>query len=189
MSTLASATPATIPTGTWQVDGVHSSIGFAVKHWGVSTFGGSFPSFTGSLATEGGSLAAVEGTVEVGSLVVNDPNLDGHLKSDDFFAVEQFPQATFRSTSVAEQDGTITLAGELTIRDITLPTTFTGQIDGFGVDAWGITRIGLDFEGSIDRTAFGVDWNAQAESGAYAVAAEVSLSFHIEATLQGGGAA
>lgn len=186
---MSSIVTTAIPTGTWQVDGVHSSIGFAVKHWGVSTFRGSFPSFTGSIATEGGTLTAVEGSVEVGSLVVNDPTLDGHLRSDDFFAVEQFPSATFRSTAISEQDGTISLAGELTIRDITLPTTFTGRVDGFGVDAWGVTRLGLDFEGSIDRTAFGVDWNAQAESGAYAVATEVALTFHVEATLQGGEAA
>ena len=183
MSTITTS----IPTGTWQVDGTHSSIGFAVKHWGVSTFRGSFPSFSGTLVTADDALVSVAGTVEVGSLVVNDPNLDGHLKSDDFFAVEQFPQATFRSTSVsAGADGEIALAGELTIRDVTLPTTFAGRVDGVGVDAWGITRIGLDFEGSIDRTAFGVDWNAQAESGADAVAAEVALTFHVEATLQGG---
>lgn len=187
---MSSLTTVSIPTGTWQVDGVHSTIGFAVKHWGVSSFRGSFPSFTGSLTTDGGSLTAVEGAVDVGSLVVADPNLDGHLRSDDFFAVEQFPRATFRSTAITEApDGRIELAGELTIREVTLPTTFVGEVDGVGVDAYGLTRIGLAFEGSIDRTAFGVDWNAQAESGAYAVAAEVALTLQVEAVIQGGDAA
>lgn len=187
---MSTITAVSVPAGTWQVDGVHSSIGFAVKHWGVSSFRGSFPAFTGSFRTADGRLRSVEGTVDVGSLVVADPNLDGHLRSDDFFAVEQFPQATFRSTSISEAaDGRIALTGELTIRDVTLPATFSGEIGGVGVDAYGLTRIGLAFEGSIDRTAFGVDWNAQAEDGAYAVAAEVALTLLVEAVLEGGDAA
>lgn len=186
MSAVASAT---IPTGVWQVDGVHSSIGFAVKHWGVSTFRGAFPTFTGSLRTADGTLVSVEGTVEVGSLVVNDPALDGHLRGDDFFAVSRFPQATFRSTGASEQDGRILLAGDLTIRDVTLPATFTGSVEGVGIDAYGLTRVGLAFEGTVDRTAFGVDWNATAESGTVAVAAEVTLTLHVEAILQGGDSA
>jgi polyisoprenoid-binding protein YceI len=178
---------ASLPAGTWEVDTLHSSIGFAVKHWGVSTFRGTFPSFSGSIETKDGRIASVAGTVEIGSLVVGDPTLDGHLRSEDFFAVEAFPRASFRSTALeVAENGSIDLSGHLTIREVTLPTTLRGSVDGVGVDAYGITRLGLSFEGTIDRTAFGVDWNAEAESGAAAVANEVSITLQVEATLEGG---
>lgn len=183
MSTIA---PVSIPTGTWEVDTLHSSVEFAVKHFGVSTFRGSFPALSGSVTTAEGRLQAVEGVVEIGSLATGDGTLDGHLRSEDFFAVDAFPRATFRSTQIAESaGGGIELGGLLTIRDATLPVTFTGSLEGIGPDPYGNQRAGFAFTGVIDRTAFGVDWNADLEGGGFVVAPEVALSLRVEAVLPG----
>ena len=110
MSTTAVATA--VPTGTWSVDPIHSSVGFGVKHLGVSTFRGSFPGFTGSVTTEGGRLVAAEGVVDVASLETSDPTLTGHLRSEDFFAVDQHPTATFSSTAiVVDEDESLDVVG------------------------------------------------------------------------------
>lgn len=174
-----------IPTGTWSVDPIHSSIAFAVKHLGVSTFRGSFPGLQGTVTSDGGKLAGAEGVVEVGSLETNDPNLTGHLHSEDFFAVADHPTATFRSTGITEgEDGSIDVTGELTIRGVALPVRFTGEIEGVGADPYGVTRAGISLQGTIDRSAYGIDWNSELANGALAVANAVTLELHIEATLE-----
>ena len=174
-----------IPTGTWSVDPVHSSIGFAVKHLGVSTFRGSFPGLQGVVTTADGYLVDAEGVVDIASLETSDSNLTTHLRSDDFFAVADHPTATFRSTAItAAEDGSVAVVGELTIRGVTLPVTLDGAIEGVGEDPYGSTRAGIGLTGTIDRTAYGIDWNNVLATGALAVANDVRLDLHIEATLE-----
>src|SRR2546421_3437077 len=94
------ATATAIPTGTWQVDPIHSSIGFEVKHFGISTFRGRFTGYEGTIETSEDGLERVEGSIEVGSFDVEDETLSGHLASEDFFDIEHHPLAHFSSTSV-----------------------------------------------------------------------------------------
>ena len=186
MSTLVSTEAVTIPTGTWAVDPVHSSVGFAVTHLGVSTFRGTFGAFDGSLVTDEGAIVETEGTVQLESVAVGDEQLKGHLLSDDFFGADAFPAATFASTH-AEQapDGSVVLSGDLTLRAVTLPVTLTGSIQGVGPDAYGNIRLGLAATGTLDRTAYGVDWNVELDTGAPMLSESVALTFDVSAVLEG----
>ena len=177
----AVATPLEIPTASWSVDPVHSSIGFGVKHLGVSTYRGSFPGVTGRIETHSGALAAVEGTVRIDSLVTQDANLTGHLLAPDFFEAATYPEARFASTRVEQRaDGGFRVEGELTLRGITKPIVLDGEIEGVGVDGYGNEKIGLIAKGTIDRTQFGVSWNSPLANGALAVAEKVTLDLHVE---------
>ena len=173
-----------ISDGTWSFDPVHSSIGFRVKHLGVSTFRGSFPGIQGAITTSGGAITSIEGTVDMASLNAQDDNLSGHLQSDDFFAVEAHPQGRFRSTSITSApDGTLKIEGEITLRGIAKPLTLTGEVEGIGPDPYGGTRIGISATGDLDRTAFGITWNAPLANGLVAVSERVKLDWHLEGIL------
>ena len=177
----AVATIAQIPTASWSVDPVHSSIGFGVKHLGVSTYRGSFPGVTGRIETRDGVLAAVEGTVRIDSLVTADAKLTGHLLAPDFFEAAAYPEARFASTRVEQRaDGGFRVEGELTLRGVTQPVVLDGEIEGVGSDPYGNEKIGLIAKGSIDRTAFGISWNTPLANGALALAERVTLDFHVE---------
>lgn len=177
----AVATPVQIPTASWSVDPVHSSIGFGVKHLGVSTYRGSFPGVTGRIETSDGALVAVEGSVRIDSLVTADANLTGHLLAPDFFEAATYPEARFASTSVEQRaDGGFRVEGELTLRGVTQPVVLDGEIEGVGSDPYGNEKIGLIAKGTIDRTAFGISWNTPLANGALALAEKVTLDFHVE---------
>jgi polyisoprenoid-binding protein YceI len=174
-----------IPAGTWAVDPIHSSVGFSVKHLGVSTFRGTFGAFAGSLETEDGELVSAQGSVEVASVGVGDEKLTGHLLSDDFFSVDTFPAATFSSSAIEQHTGgELVIEGELRLRDVSLPVTFEGEIAGLGPDPYGNTRIGISAVGAIDRTAFGIDWNVELDNGALMLSEAVDLTLEISAVLE-----
>ena len=125
--------PTSLATGTWSVDPVHSSIGFAVKHFGVSTFRGTFPGVSGTIVTDGGAVSRLEGAVEVASITTPDDNLTGHLASPDFFDAATYPQARFTSTRVDDLgEGRLRVAGELTIRGVTQPVELEAELEGSG---------------------------------------------------------
>jgi polyisoprenoid-binding protein YceI len=171
-----------IPDGTWNFDSTHSSIGFRVKHLGVSTFRGSFPGIEGAITTSDGAVSAITGTVEMASLKMPDDNFTGHLHSDDFFAVATFPQGKFAASSITTAgDGTLTISGEITLRGVTKAITLTGEIEGVGPDPYGNTRIGISATGDLDRTEFGISWNAPLDNGLVAVSERVKLDWHLEA--------
>ena len=112
----------TIPTGTWSIDAVHSSVGFEVKHLGVSTFRGSFKDVTGSIETDNGAVTAIDGTIETASIHTIDGALSGHLQTPDFFDTANHPQGHFRSTQVEDLgDGKLRIRGELELRGVTKP--------------------------------------------------------------------
>ncbi len=169
-----------LPTGTWKVDAVHSSVGFSVKHMVVANFRGGFGTFDVTLDAEG-----LRGTVDVATVDVSEPNLNGHLLSPDFFDAERHPQLAFRSTAVRLDGGTLDIDGELTIKGVTRPVAITGTITGPATHAFdGSERIGLELETVVDRTAFGLDWNAPLPSGGFAVANDVKLKAELELALQ-----
>ena len=162
MSTIVSPTTEVVPAGTWQADPVHSHVSFEVVHAGVDVFRGSFGDFTASLAD-----GEVEGSVKVSSVDVEDEQLNGHLQSPDFFDAQRFPEITFRAASLDR--------GELTIKGVTRPVELTTTVSGPSTDPFGRERLGLSVEATIDRTEFGITWNAPNQSGGDYLANEVRL--------------
>jgi polyisoprenoid-binding protein YceI len=159
-----------VPTGTWAVDNVHSTIGFTVKHLGISTFRGTFGDVEGSLGPDG-----LTGTAKVESITVGEPNLKGHLLSPDFFDAERFPELTFRSQDISVTDGQVEVEGEITIKGVTKPIVLSGSVTGPVED-----RLGLEIETTVDRREFGLNWNAPLPSGGFAVANDVKIRGELE---------
>jgi polyisoprenoid-binding protein YceI len=177
-----SATETTIATGTWNVDAIHSSIGFEVKHLGVSTFRGSFKDVAGTVTTEDGAVKAIEGTVDTASVHTIDSALSGHLQTPDFFDSANHPQGSFRSTAVEDLgDGKLKVRGELQLRGVTRPVEIDALVTGAGADPYGNERLGLSGSAVIDRTEFGISWNAPLPNGALTVAEQVRLVLDVEA--------
>lgn len=176
---------ATLPAGTWNVDPVHSSIGFEVKHFGISTFRGRFTGYEGTIETGDGSIQRVAGTVRVDSVDVKDPQLAGHLQSEDFFDAANTPEIAYASTGARQlDDGRFELAGELTIRGVTKPVTLEVEVEGAGQDPYGNDRISLTGSGVIDRTEYGITWNNTIENGALVLGEKVRLVLSVEAVTE-----
>jgi polyisoprenoid-binding protein YceI len=170
-----------LPIGTWRLDPVHSSATFAVKHMVVSTFRGRFEKFDATLKVDENSAELV-GTVDAGSIVVKDENLQGHLGSPDFFDLERFPEITFRSTSIRRDGGDVVVDGELTIKGNTHAVEARGTIEGPAVTLGDATKLGLTLETVVDRTEFGLKWNAPLPKGGFAVSNDVKLTVELELT-------
>jgi polyisoprenoid-binding protein YceI len=168
-----------IPAGTWVVDPVHSSIGFAVAHNGVTTFRSGFERYDARLS--GGEGPRLEGMVEVESIEIDEEMLKGHLLSPEFFDVQRFPQLRFTSSefSVGE-DGTLRVLGELEIRGEQREVEASGRFAHLGEDAYGKARVGLSIEATVDRRDFGLDWQAQLPSGGDVLDYAVTISVELE---------
>jgi polyisoprenoid-binding protein YceI len=166
-----------LPTGTWQHDPVHSSIGFAVKHNTVMTFNGQFGEWEATLAD-----GKLQGSANVTSVRVEDENLAGHLQTPDFFDAEQFPQLRFESSSIERDGDKVSIAGDLTIKGTTQPVELAGTISGPITDAYGNERIGLDLETTINRHDFGVSWNADLPGGGTILADDVTIQARLALT-------
>ena len=157
-----------LPTGTWHLDQVHSSIGFEVAYMG-GAFRGQFREVDATLAD-----ARLTGSAKVGSVDVKDENLAAHLQSPEFFDVERYPELRFVSTDVEGGDE-LTVRGEITIKGVTQPVALTGRATEPLTDAYGRERFGLTLTTKIDRTAFGLNWNLPLPSGEPALSNEVTL--------------
>jgi polyisoprenoid-binding protein YceI len=177
----ATETTAVIPTGTWSVDPIHSSVGFGVKHLGISTFRGSFPGPTGSLETSDGEVVAVTGVVKTAGLTTQEAQLTGHLLSGDFFDAESNPEIRFTSTAVSPvAEGRFTIDGDLSIRGLSRPVRLDAEIDGIGEDPSGAARIGISARGAIDRSDWGITFNIPLANGQFAIGERVALELQIE---------
>jgi polyisoprenoid-binding protein YceI len=159
----------TLPAGTWTVDSVHSEIGFRVEYM-AGTFRGTFASFTAEVVD-----GKLRGTADVSSIQVKDTNLEAHLQSPDFFDAERYPQLRLEAEEIERHGKEITVRGEITIKGQTHPIELTGRISDPIGDPYGNERFGLELEGKIDRTAFGIDWNNPLPTGEPALANEVTL--------------
>ncbi|HTY95441.1 MAG TPA: YceI family protein [Solirubrobacteraceae bacterium] len=168
-----------VPTGTYTLDPIHSTFGFAVKHNGISLFRGQFEHVDASL--EDGVL---RGTAYVDSVKTAIADLKGHLLAPDFFNAEQTPTVDFRSTEIrVADDGGVEVDGELTIRGVTRPVTATGSFAA-GVGVAGGEVAGFDLEVRIDRRDYGLDWQAPLPSGGDALAWDVRIEAHLELVRQ-----
>jgi polyisoprenoid-binding protein YceI len=160
--------------GTWNFAAAHSSADFAVKYV-VSTFRGSIEDLSATL--EDGVLS---GSAKVSSIKVKDDNLTGHLMTPDFFDAEQHPEISFRSTDISGEGDQVTVDGELTLKGVTKPIHATGTLEGPAQDFMGNTRLGFTLETTINRTDYGVSWNAELPSGGRALSDEVTLHVELE---------
>ena len=165
-----------IPTGTWNVDAVHSTAQFAVGHAAVGTFRGQFRKIDGGIAD-----GVLRGEVTLDTLDVFDDNLKGHLLSPDFFDAERNPKLTFVATDVTGDADNLVVEGDLTVRGETKRVQATGKINGpLDLGEYGGTKLGIDLETVIDRTEFGLNWNAPLAGGNRMLEDEVTLSVHLE---------
>ena len=168
-----------IPTGTYVVDPVHSSIGFAVVHNGVSTFRSGFGGYEAKLS--GGENPQLNGTVDVTSIEIDEPQLKGHLLSPEFFDAERYPQLRFTSGTLEVADhGSATIRGELEIRGETREVEASGRFVQLGADLAGKPRVGLSLGASVDRRSFGLDWQAELPSGGEVLDYEVQIAVELE---------
>jgi polyisoprenoid-binding protein YceI len=168
-----------IPAGTYVADPVHSSIGFAVIHNGVSTFRGTFKSFEARLI--GSDEPRLEGSVEVDSLDVPDEQLKGHLLSPEFFDAQRFPQLRFSSTGLdVDDDGALTVGGALEVKGATKEVEASGRFGQLGADLAGGARVGLSLSASVDRRDFGLDWQAELPSGGEVLDWTVEIAVELE---------
>jgi polyisoprenoid-binding protein YceI len=175
----ATATSTGLPLGTWKLDPTHSSASFAIRHMVVATFRGRFEDFDATLAVDEDSAELV-GTVEVASLRVKDPNLQAHLGSPEFFDLECHPQIIFRSTAIRRDGDELTVDGELTIKGNTRPLKARGTITGPAITLGEVPKLGITFDTVIDRTEFGLEWNAPLPKGGFALENEVKLTVELE---------
>ena len=172
MSTLSDLTP-----GTWTVDASHSEVGFIARHLMVSKVRGQFKDFAAVVSiTQPFEQSTVEATVQLASVDTNAADRDTHLKSADFFDVENNPAMTFRSTKVTNES----LEGVLTIKGITKPVTFDLDFGGISADPWGGTRAGFEATTEINRKDFDLTWNVAIEGGGVLVGEKVKIALDVE---------
>ena len=174
MSTI-SATKTELPTGTWNVDPVHSQVGFAVKYM-IGTFRGSFSPVEATLTVDEDGITGLQGSTTAENVKVQDENLGTHLLSPDFFDAERTPVITFSASDIARDGDDVTVNGELTVKGVSQPVTLTGTIADPIQDAYGNDRIGLTLTTTIDRTSFGLNWNIPLPTGEPALANDVALT-------------
>jgi len=174
-----SLTEQRLPTGTWQLDPVHSKASFAVKHAGLSTFRGSFKDFSAEL-TDASGTPTLTGAVKVDSVEVPVDQLKGHLQGPDFFDAERHPEITFTASELAQSGEQLTVKGELSMRGVTKPVEATGTLAGPAQYFDGNDRIAIELETVVDRTAYGINWNAPIPSGGNALADDVTLTVELQ---------
>jgi polyisoprenoid-binding protein YceI len=168
--------------GKWQLDRIHSSVAFEIRHSGVSIFRGTFGDYDVSLDL-GGEEPKLTGSVDVASVQVPDETLTGHLLAPDFFDAERYPKIEFASTGVRQHDdGSLAVEGDLTIKGQTQGVIASGRIDHVDADLTGGERYGVELETSIDRTGFGVSWNAELPGGGNYLENDVKLVVRLEFT-------
>lgn len=181
-----STTTTALPTGTWNIDPAHSRIGFSVRHIGITKVRGEFGEYSGQLVIAEDGIVTASGTIAAGSIDTSDNKRDGHLKSADFFDVENDPELTFTSTSItATDDENYEIAGDLTLHGETNPITLKAQFGGAETDASGVERVGLEITGELSRAAYGMKFNMALGSGNLTISDKVKLELDISATKQG----
>lgn len=172
---------------TWKIDASHSLVEFSVKHMMIATVKGRFGQIEGEVAVDSANLtqAAFNITVDMSSIDTRDPGRDQHLKSADFFDVDQFPTMTFRSKALTKRDDDeFTLVGDLTIHGETKETEFELTYEGQAKDPWGNERVGFSARAAIARKDFGLTWNSALETGGVLVGDKVKIEVHLEGVRQ-----
>ena len=184
-STTSSAARPDYRVGTWKLDPAHSELSFTVRHLMVSKVRGTFDTFDVTVVTpENPADISVEATIDVASANTKHEYRDQHLRTGDFFLVEEYPQATFRSTGISVDGDDFTLTGDLTLRGVTKPVTLKGEFGGLITDNYGNVKLGVSATTKINRLDFGVAWNSPLETGGVTLADDVTLNVELQLLLQ-----
>ncbi len=181
---MTNATLPAVVSGTYAVDPAHSRIGFVARHAMVTKVRGSFNEFEGSgdLNAENPANSHFELTIQANSIDTRNADRDAHLRSNDFFDMEHYPEIKFVSTEVEQVDeANYRVTGDLTIKGVTRPVTIDFEYTGSAVDPFGNERVGFEGTTTITRKDWGVNWNVALEAGGFLVSEKVTLEFEISA--------
>ncbi|MFC9324981.1 YceI family protein [Kitasatospora sp. NPDC057015] len=171
-------------TGDWAIDTAHSQVGFSVRHAMVTNVRGSFTEYEGKLHLDGShpGNSSAELVIKVASVDTKQAQRDEHLRTGDFFAAETHPEITFRSTAAERvREDSYRMTGDLTIKGTTRPVVLDLDYTGSATDAYGADRVGFEGSAVIDRTDWGLSYNAALETGGVLIGEKVKLSFDISA--------
>jgi len=167
----------------WEIDPTHSEVQFKVKHLVISTVTGSFHSYDGKIEMDGDNFenAKATFTADIDSITTNNEDRDQHLKSDDFFNAEEYPQLKFESANFKKVgDQAYKVTGDMTIRDVTKEIELDVVHGGTVGDPYGQTKAGFEVTGSINRKEFGLTWDAVTEAGNVVVADKIKLQLNVQ---------
>lgn len=172
--------------GTFVLDPSHTHVGFSARHMMVAKVRGQFGTVSGTITIADDPLASsVQADIDVASVDTRDEARDGHLRSPDFFHVDEHPTMTFRSTAVTKAGkGRFTVVGDLTVKGVTKPVELDVSYEGAGRDPWGNERIGVSASGQIDREDYGLTWNQTLETGGVLVGKAIRIDIEAEAIRQ-----
>ncbi len=171
--------------GTWTLDKAHSELAFTVRHLQIAKVRGVFHDFDVTIVTAPDfEDSTIEATIQVGSVDTKDAGRDGHLKTGDFFLVEEHPTATFKSTKIEGSGADFTVTGDLTLRGVTKPITLKGEFGGINTDGYGNVHAGAEVSTTINRLDFGVAFNSPLETGGMLLSDDVKLGFDLQVILQ-----
>ena len=169
--------------GNWIVDQAHSTVGFEVKHMMVSKVRGQFDSFAADIEAEDLmdlTTAKIAFKFVVDSISTRNDERDKHLKSADFFDIENYPTIDFKSTTITKNGESYKVTGDVTIKGITKPVTFDVEFGGKATNPWGVEVYGYEAEATINREEFGLTWNTALETGGVLVGKEVKIKVELE---------
>ena len=171
--------------GTWDIDPLHTEVGFSVRHLMVSKVRGRFTRFEGSFVTAPDPLnSSASATIDMTSIDTNNPTRDDDLRSKNFFEVDQYPQMTYRSTGLKVDGEQFTLDGELTAHGITRPLPLRVEVNGFGADPYGNQRSGYTATGTINRSDFGLTFNVPLDGGGVMIGDRIDITIEVEGILR-----
>jgi polyisoprenoid-binding protein YceI len=177
MSDLSQLTP-----GVWNVDPSHSRVGFVARHLMIAKVRGHFRDFSGVITVAPNPLdSTVEASVDLASIDTGDPGRDEHLRSADFFSVDQHPQMTFATSGLKEDGDDYVLYGDLTINGVSKQIELDLEFEGVQQDPWGGTRAAFTAHTDVSRKDWGIEWNAALETGGVVVGDKVRIELEIEA--------
>lgn len=186
--TQASADPNISPITFWEIDPSHSSAGFSVRHMMITKVHGAFSKLSGSLRLHRNDLtqSSVEAVIDASSIDTREPKRDEHLRSADFFDVQQFPSITFRSKAVSRDGNDLQVVGDLTLHGVTREVTLAVEdLDSEIKDPWGNVKIGASASTKIKRKDFDLNWNAALETGGVLVGDDVTITLDIQFVKKG----
>jgi polyisoprenoid-binding protein YceI len=172
-------------TGTYTIDPSHSTLAFVARHAMVTKVRGAFNDFAGTFSVDADdpSKASAEVTIEAASIDTRNADRDAHLKSNDFFAMDEYPQLSFRSTKVEPKGADeFRVTGDLTIRGVTKEVSFDLDYTGAVTDPWGMLRVGFEGRTEVNRKDWNLNWNTPLDTGGVLVSEKVTLEFEISAT-------
>ncbi len=182
---MTATTIAGYTAGTWALDAAHSEITFSVRHLAISKVKGTFEKFDVNLVTsENPADTTLTASIDVASVNTRQKDRDNHLRTSDFFAIDEHPTIDFTSTSISLSGDDLVIVGDLTLRGVTKTVTFTGEFGGITTNGYGQTVAGGEVSTKINRQDFGVHWNAAVEAGGLTLGDDVTITIDAQVALQ-----